>query len=71
MVRCPTCIGYVVSTFVSYLVPGVDLVAGLLVVPSIIGEFWIVGYLIVVGVHDHTSHATSSLEFSGHPEAAS
>ncbi len=42
-----------VSAFVTYLFPDADVVTGLLMVPSIIGEIWIMGYLIVVGVHDH------------------
>ena len=47
--------GYVISAFVSYLVAGADLVAGLLIVPATIGELWIIGYLIVIGVRDHPS----------------
>ena len=46
-------IGYLVSAFVSYLFPNADLIAGLLTVPATIGEIWIMGYLIIVGVHDH------------------
>lgn len=43
-------VGYVLSTYVSYVFSNADLVVGLLIVPSIIGELWIVGYLIVFGV---------------------
>jgi hypothetical protein len=46
-------IGYLVSAFVSYLLPNADLIAGLLTVPATIGEIWIIGCLIIVGVHDH------------------
>lgn len=46
-------VGYLVSAFVSYLFPNADLVAGLLTVPATIGEIWIIGYLIIVGVRDH------------------
>ena len=46
-------VGYVLSTFVTYAFANADLVAGLLTVPSIIGEFWIVGYLILFGVREH------------------
>lgn len=42
--------GYVLSTFVSYLAPGAALVADLLVVPASVGEFWILGYLLLLGV---------------------
>jgi hypothetical protein len=46
-------VGYVLSTFVSYVFANADLVVGLLTVPSIIGELWIVGYLILFGVREH------------------
>ncbi|TCB94472.1 DUF4386 domain-containing protein [Micromonospora zingiberis] len=42
--------GYVLNTFVAYLAPGAGIVADLLVVPATVGEFWILGYLIVLGV---------------------
>jgi hypothetical protein len=45
--------GYMCSALVSYLFPDADLVAGLLTVPATIGEFWIIGYLIIFGVRDH------------------
>jgi len=44
---------YMVSAFVSYLFSNADLVTQLLQIPSIIGEVWIMGYLIIVGVHGH------------------
>lgn len=43
-------IGYVLSTFAKYLVPDVPLVADALVLPSMVGEFWMIGYLLVRGV---------------------
>jgi hypothetical protein len=48
-------VSYLVSAFVTYLFPDADLVAGLLTVPATIGEFWILGYLIVFGVRDHAA----------------
>ncbi len=45
-------VGYLVSAFVSYLFPDADLINTLLIVPSTIGELWIIGYLIIVGVHE-------------------
>ena len=42
-------IGYVMGPFLAY-VADVQLAADLLVVPATIGEFWIVGYLLVRGV---------------------
>lgn len=46
-------VGYVLSTFVSYVFANADVLAGLLTVPATIGELWIVGYLILFGVRDH------------------
>jgi Domain of unknown function (DUF4386) len=46
-------IGYVLSAFVAYLFANGALVAQLLTVPSIIGEVWIMLYLLIVGVHHH------------------
>ncbi|RIV38859.1 DUF4386 domain-containing protein [Micromonospora radicis] len=42
--------GYLLSTFVAYLAPNAKVVADLLVIPATVGEFWILGYLIIVGV---------------------
>ena len=46
-------VGYVLSTFVSYAFADASLVAGLLTVPATIGELWMVGYLLLVGVREH------------------
>lgn len=46
-------VGYVLSTFISYIFADADLIAGLLTVPATIGELWIVGYLILFGVRAH------------------
>ncbi|MER7460996.1 DUF4386 domain-containing protein [Micromonospora sp. NPDC126480] len=43
-------VGYVLSAFVRYLAPGAGAVADILTVPATIGEFWIVGYLLIRGV---------------------
>lgn len=53
-------VGYVLSTFVSYVFENPDLVAGLLVVPATVGELWIVGYLILFGVRDQAGSAHES-----------
>jgi hypothetical protein len=45
--------GYLVSAFVSYAFPNADLGAQLLTVPATIGEIWITGYLIILGIRDH------------------
>ena len=44
---------YLVSAFVSYSFPSADLLTQLLTVPATIGEVWIMGYLIIVGVREH------------------
>ncbi|MGB8861059.1 MAG: DUF4386 domain-containing protein [Ilumatobacteraceae bacterium] len=43
-------IGYVLSTFVTYLLPEVSGLADALLVPSTLGELWMIGYLLVKGV---------------------
>ena len=47
-------LGYTLSAFVTYLFPNVELVSQLLTVPSIVGEVWITGYLIIFGIRRHT-----------------
>jgi len=42
--------GYVLSAFVAYLAPGAPVIADALTVPASVGEFWMVGYLLVRGV---------------------
>jgi hypothetical protein len=42
----------VLSAFVSYAFPKADTVTQLLTVPSIIGELWMMGYLVIVGIHE-------------------
>jgi hypothetical protein len=43
---------YVISAFVTYLFANGDTVAGLMTLPATIGEFWILGYLIIHGVRE-------------------
>jgi hypothetical protein len=50
-------VGYLLSAFVRYLVPGGDAVADALTYPSAIGEFWIVGYLLIHGVRRPATEA--------------
>ena len=42
------------SAFATYLFPSADLVRQLLTVPSIVGEVWITGYLIIFGIRRQT-----------------
>ena len=42
--------GYVLSAFVSYLAPDTGVLAEVLTGPATLGEFWMIGYLLVRGV---------------------
>jgi hypothetical protein len=43
-------VGYVLSAFIRFLAPDAPVVAEVLAYPASIGEFWMVGYLLVRGV---------------------
>jgi Domain of unknown function (DUF4386) len=43
--------GYVLSAFVAYLAPDFGIVADALTFPATVGEFWMIGYLLVRGVN--------------------
>ncbi len=43
-------VGYILSTFVNYLLPDVSTISDALLVPSTLGELWMIGYLLVKGV---------------------
>ncbi len=43
-------VGYVLSAFVAFIFPDADAVTELMTLPATVGEFWILGYLIIVGV---------------------
>jgi hypothetical protein len=43
-------VGYIVGSFVAYLAPGAQAVADAMVIPATVGEFWMIGYLLVRGV---------------------
>ncbi len=43
-------VGYVVSTFLTYAIPSLGGFADALTMPATIGEFWMVGYLIIIGI---------------------
>ncbi|GAA1400853.1 DUF4386 domain-containing protein [Catellatospora coxensis] len=45
--------GYMVSAFLRYLAPDAQAVAEALAYPASIGEFWMVGYLLILGVRRH------------------
>lgn len=44
-------VGYVLSGFIAYLVPSAGAVVTTITIPATIGEFWMVGYLLVRGGH--------------------
>jgi hypothetical protein len=41
--------GYVLAAFLRYLAPDATMLAGLVVVPATIGEFWVIAYLLIRG----------------------
>ena len=43
-------VGYVLSAFINYVITDADTLVTVMAVPASIGEFWILGYLIVRGV---------------------
>ncbi|MBM2616483.1 DUF4386 domain-containing protein [Actinoplanes sp. LDG1-06] len=49
-VLIPGGVGYVLSAFLAYALPDAPLVADLLAYPATVGEFWMIGYLLILGV---------------------
>jgi Domain of unknown function (DUF4386) len=49
-------VGYVVSSFVNYLAPDAQAAADLLTIPASVGEFWMIGYLLIRGVRHGALH---------------
>jgi len=60
--------GYLVNAFVTYLAPDLDAIAGVLVVPATIGEFWMIAYLLVRGINQTTIASGTVVDTA--PEAA-
>lgn len=46
-------IGYLLSAFIRYLAPDVPVLADALAYPATVGEFWMLGYLLIRGVRRH------------------
>lgn len=42
-------VGYILSGFIGYLLPSADAIVTAITIPTTIGEFWIVGYLLFRG----------------------
>jgi hypothetical protein len=47
---------YLLGTFVEYLAPAVPLASDALTLPATVGEFWMIGYLLIRGVRRHAVH---------------
>jgi hypothetical protein len=47
-------VGYILSAFVGYAFADADLIAQVLTFPAAVGEIWIMGHLVIVGVRVHT-----------------
>lgn len=58
---------YAVSAFTTYLIPGADLINQLLTMPATLGEIWIMGYLIILGVRSHEVATAAAAKDSGLP----
>lgn len=48
-------VGYVLSAFTAVLLPDLSAVAEVLTIPATIGEFWMLGYLLILGVRTSMS----------------
>ncbi|MET7393797.1 DUF4386 domain-containing protein [Dactylosporangium sp. NPDC005572] len=53
--------GYVLSAFIRYLAPDAQVVAEALAYPASVGEFWMVGYLLIRGVRRHVRDEASTV----------
>jgi hypothetical protein len=53
-------VGYVLSTYVIYLAPGLAESSFALTVPATVGELWIVGHLLWKGVRPSVAHAAAT-----------
>ncbi|MDZ4861860.1 MAG: DUF4386 domain-containing protein [Gemmatimonadota bacterium] len=52
--------GYMLSAYVTYLAPDASVVADALTYPATIGEFWMIGYLLLRGVRHQDRSAAPS-----------
>ena len=60
--------GFVGNAFVTYLTPALDVIAGVLVVPATVGEFWMIAHLLFRG-NNQPAIASGTVGDSA-PEAA-
>ncbi|MEU8001437.1 DUF4386 domain-containing protein [Catellatospora sp. NPDC049111] len=62
-------VGYMVSAFLRYLMPDAQVVTEALSYPASIGEFWMVGYLLILGVRRHALNAAPTTARTPEPVA--
>ena len=63
-------VGYVVSSFLTYIVPDASVVAEALTYPASAGEFWMVGYLLARGVRRRARDETPASVHTPAPVAS-
>jgi hypothetical protein len=63
-------VGYVLSAFIRYLAPDAQVVAEALAYPASVGEFWMVGYLLVRGVRRHSLDKAPPTDHTPTPAAS-
>lgn len=61
---------YMLGTFVKYLAPTVPFAADALTLPATVGEFWMIGYLLIRGVRRHAVHEDPSAARTPMPAAS-
>ncbi len=49
-------VGYIVSTFLTYAVPSANGLANVSTLPATVGEIWMIGYLLVIGIRRPSIH---------------
>lgn len=60
-------IGYVLNAFAIYVLPDAPVIAEALTYPATVGEFWIIGYLLTIGVRDKALVAERDTTTQQHP----
>ncbi len=60
-------IGYVLNAFAIFVLPDAPVIAEALTYPATVGEFWIIGYLLTIGVRDKALVAERDTTTQQHP----
>jgi hypothetical protein len=63
-------VGYVLSAFIRYLAPDAQVMVEALAYPASVGEFWMVGYLLILGVRRKALAQTPSTVHAPTPVAS-